>query len=377
MTPAAGPNADAVPAPIVVDGHEDIAWNVLTFGRDYLTSAHAVREREAGSDVPAHSQGEALLGWEDWLRGRVAVIFATLHAAPLRSRVGAWDRLCYADDAEAHAMYRANLDVYHRLAEAHPERFRIVRRRTDLEAVLATWAEGRRDPPIVGWVILMEGADGVRQPEELEAWWEGGVRILGPAWRGTRYAGGTHEPGPFSRQGLHLLDRMAELGMALDLSHMAEEAVWQALERFPGILLASHSNPRALLPGSPIPDRHLSDDVLRRLAERGGVIGIVPYNKFLRGGWEPADGRECVPVERVAEHIDYVCQVTGDVSHVGLGSDFDGGFGLSMIPAGLDNVGDLRFIGEALAGRGFSAQDVQAVLGGNWLSLLRRALPET
>lgn len=374
MTPDA--SADLPAPPVVVDSHEDIAWNVLTFGRDYMQSAQAVREREAGSDIPGQN-GEALLGWEDWLRGRVAVIFATLHAAPVRSRVGPWDRLCYGDSEEAHAMYQASLDVYHRLADAHPERFCLVRRRADLDAVLATWQGEAADAPLVGWVILMEGADGVRQPEELEAWWDGGVRIVGPAWRGTRYVGGIHEPGPFSRDGLRLLERMADLGISLDVSHMAEEATWQALDRFPGVLLASHCNPRALLEHSPIPDRHLSDAAIQRLAERGAVIGIVPYNRFLRGGWEPGDGREIVPLSRVAEHIDYVCQLVGDVAHVGLGSDFDGGFGRNMIPAGLDNVGDLRFIGEALAGRGYSTHEVQAVLGGNWLTLLRRALPET
>ena len=79
----------------------------------------------------------------------------------------------------------------------------------------------------------------------------------------------------------------------------------------------------------------------------------------------------------MAEHIDYVCQLVGDVAHIGLGSDFDGGFGRSMVPAGLDNVGDLGLIGEALSRRGYSPHEVQAVLGGNWLTLLRRALPET
>jgi membrane dipeptidase len=335
-----------------------------------------VREREAASDMPLQN-GEALLGWEDWLRGRVAVIFATLHAAPLRRQVGPWERLCYRDAEEAHAMYQTSLDVYHRLTEAHPEKFRLVRSQADLQAVLRTWEGEEPRAPTVGWVVLMEGADGVRQPEELEAWWEAGIRLIGPAWSGTRYVGGTREPGPFTRDGLRLLDRMAELGLSLDLSHLAEEAAWQALERFPGVVLASHSNPRALLEGSPVPDRHLSDDVIRRLAERDGVLGVVPYNRFLRGGWRPEDGREIVPITRVAEHIDYVCQLVGDVAHIGLGSDFDGGFGRSMVPAGLDNVGDLGLIGEALGRRGYSPHEVQAVLGGNWLTLLRRALPET
>jgi membrane dipeptidase len=169
---------------------------------------------------------------------------------------------------------------------------------------------------------------------------------------------------------------MASVGMALDLSHMAEDAARQALEIFPGVILASHANPRALLEGSPHLDRHLSDEVVHGIAERQGVIGSVPYNRFLVGGWSESDGRQVVPLARVADHIDYVCQLVGSADHAGLGSDFDGGFGLSMTPTGLDTVADLRLIGGVLAARGYRPTEVDAVLGGNWLHLLARALPE-
>jgi membrane dipeptidase len=76
-------------------------------------------------------------------------------------------------------------------------------------------------------------------------------------------------------------------------------------------------------------------------------------------------------------HIDYVCQLLGDAGHVGLGSDFDGGFGLDQIPAGLDSIADLRFIGEALERSGYQPADVDAILSGNWLRILRQGLPES
>jgi membrane dipeptidase len=227
----------------------------------------------------------------------------------------------------------------------------------------------------VGLVLLMEGADGVRSPDELEEWYAGGVRLLGPAWRGTRYAGGTGEPGPLSEAGRSLLKAMAELGLVLDLSHLADEAAHEAIDRYPGALIASHSNPRALHPANARADRHLSDQVIRGIVERDGVIGIVLWNSFLKGEWTPGDGREAVTLADVAVHIDYVCQIAGDARHVGLGSDFDGGFGLDQVPSGMDSVADLRFIGESLAARGYSQPDIEAVLGGNWLHLLRRALP--
>jgi membrane dipeptidase len=360
---------------IVVDSHEDIAWNCLTFGRDCTLPSAVTREREAGSAAPIHN-GQELLGWADWLLGRVAVVFATLFVAPLRRQAGPWETLCYADSGEAYRLYHTELDFYHRLVDDYPEKFRLIFTASDLEAVLAGWkGEDLRDRRL-GLVLLMEGADGLRQPAELEEWFEGGLRILGPAWAATRYAGGTREPGPLTDEGRLLLDAMADLGMILDLSHLAEAGILEALDRYPGTIIASHSNVLALLPGYPFPERQMTDLAIRRLVEREGVIGIVPYNRFLRAGWNLPDGRQGITLDHVTAHIDHVCQIAGDARHVGLGTDFDGGFGLEALPLGLDSIADLRFIGDALMARGYSPPDVEAVLGGNWLSLLRRALPE-
>lgn len=359
--------------PLVIDAHEDIAWNALTFGRDYTRSALATRESERGTPVPSQG-GSTLLGMDEWLRGRVAVMFATLFAAPSRRAAGAWDRQTYASPQEAHLRYAAQLDHYHRLADA-TERIQLVLTASDLDNVLKSWESP--DPSLhrLGWVVLMEGADAVREPTEVEAWMERGVRILGPSWAATAYAGGTGEPGPLTPAGRALLDEMSGLGMILDISHMAEASALEALDRFHGPLIASHANPRALLPRAARPDRHLSDVVIERIAERDGVIGIVPYNRFLRDDWSPADGKAAVRLESVADHIDHVCQTVGDAAHVGIGSDFDGGFGAEATPAEIDTVADLLKLAEVLRQRGYGQAEVQAILGGNWIRLLARGLP--
>jgi membrane dipeptidase len=306
----------------------------------------------------------------------VAVVFATLFAAPLRSKEGPWDTQCYADTAEAHRLYQDSLDFYRRLEGEHPDKFRRICSRLDLEQHLGRWQGEQPAENQVGLVILMEGADGVRDPKELPMWFDAGVRILGPAWAGTHYAGGTGEPGPLTDAGRNLLDVMSELGMILDVSHMAEEGVLEAVDRYEGNLIASHSNPLARLPHSEKPERHLSDHSIARIAERGGVIGVVLANDFLKDGWTPADGRQAITLDEVAAHIDHICQIVGDAEHVGIGSDFDGGFGLNTVPIGLDSIADLGLIGNTLSARGYGPEEVEAVLGGNWLSLLRRALPE-
>ena len=358
---------------LIVDAHEDLAWNALTFGRDYSRSAHATREAEQGGPTPARN-GNSTLGLPDYLKGHIAVIFGTLYAAPFRHKFGDWDPLCYKDSAEAHRLYADQLDYYERLADEHPE-FELVDTRRDLEEVLVTWQGAPEAGRRVGIVRLMEGADCVREPREIEWWRERGVRIVGLAWAGTRYAGGTGEPGPLTDEGRQLLKEMGAVGLILDLSHASDQSFLEALERYEGVAIASHANPRAVLKDPPRPERFLSDDMLRALAGRGGVAGIVPYNRFLKADWRPEDDKNSITLDDVVRMIDHVCQVTGSAEHAGIGSDFDGGFGVERAPAELDTVADLGLIGGRLTARGYAEADVDKVLSGNWLRVLRQGLP--
>jgi membrane dipeptidase len=228
----------------------------------------------------------------------------------------------------------------------------------------------------VGLTILMEGAEGIREPAEVEAWWERGVRMIGPAWRGTPYSGGSGEPGPLTSPGFELLERMAGFNLGLDLSHMDEQAALQALDFYTGPLLASHSNAAALLRGD-LTNRHLSDRVIHGIIERDGVIGIVPFIAFLKAGWKRGDRREEGRLEQIVAHIDYVCQIAGNARHVGLGTDFDGGFGVQSVPPGIDSIADLHKLAPLLSEKGYTNEDIAAVFGQNWLTMLRRILPAT
>ena len=359
---------------LIVDGHEDIAWNMLALGRDYTLSAAEIRQREQGTRNP-EVNGDTLLGWPDYQRGRVAVVFSTLFSAPDRAKLGDWDTLVYKTFDQARQLYLNQLDAYHRLAGEHPDMYRLVQTQADLQEVLQHWERSDTDEHPVGLVVLMENAESVRQPAELEEWWVGGVRMIGPAWAGTRFCGGTREPGPLTRDGYALLSRMEEFGFTLDLSHMDETAALQALDSYQGPIIASHANALALLKGSES-NRHLTDAVMRGLLERGGTIGVVPANNFLRPGWKDSGGRAIVTLEHVAAQIDYICQAAGDARHAGLGSDFDGGFGLQSVPSDVDTIADLQKLVPMLAARGYSQEDISAIMGGNWLAHLKRFLPE-
>jgi len=367
---------------LIVDAHQDLAWNILTFGRDYTKSALHIRREEQGTLYALYND-DTMLGWPEYQSGQVALIFATLFVTPARFCTGEWDRLCYVDTLQANRMYREQLDVYDRLAGENPEKFQLVRTLAELEKLLKVWknpsasneaADLSRDGRPVGLVLSMEGAEGVRHPGELEEWWERGVRLIGPAWGGTRFCGGTLEPGPMTAEGYALLEKMHELGFSLDLSHMDELAALQALDFYPGQIIASHGNALALLKGSES-NRHLTDRVIHGILERDGMIGLVPFNAFLKTGWKRGDRREDVHIGPLVSQIDYICQIAGNAHHAGIGSDFDGGFGLQSVPIGIDTIADLQKLAALLSEKGYATDDIAAILGGNWISRLRQVLP--
>ena len=361
---------------LIVDSHEDLAWNMLSFGRDYTRAAYETRALEAGSPTVEHN-GDTLLGWPDYQRGRVAVVFATLFASPARHLVGNWERVFYPDsDYEtAHRIYWRELETYHRLVDSHPDKFCLLASRADLKLLLDDWNSSADGHP-VGLLPLMEGAEAIRSPAELAEWWDFGLRLIGPAWAGTRYCGGTQEPGPLTDDGRALLNAMADFPFTLDLSHMDEPAALEALDFYEGPVIATHGNCLALLHNIST-NRQFSDRLLHGLIERGGVIGLVPFNTFLKVGWLRTNGsrREEVSLASLADHIDHICQLAGNVRHAAIGTDFDGGFGLQSVPQELDTIADLHKLTDFLQPRGYSDSDMEAILGGNWLRHLQENLP--
>lgn len=364
---------------LIVDAHEDLAYSALTFGRNYLQSALETRREEEGTQPP-DLNGQTLLGWPDYQRGRVALVFGTLFIAA-RGSLHEWETQVYRSADEARHLWQIQVEYYQRLAGDHPEQFRQVFSRADLHQVLAAW---REPPPVdgepathpVGVTLLMENAEGLGAPRDLEEWYEQGLRLVGPVWArdGIRFCGGGMTGEGFTREGRDLLEVMAGLGLALDLSHMNERSALQACERYEGPIAATHANCRALLRRAE-DERHLTDQTIRQLVERGGVMGVSPYARWLRPGWTPADDRQSTTLDHLTAHIDHVCQIAGDARHVGLGTDFDGGWGWPNVPAEIDTIGDLPLLAPRLAAAGYAPEDVAAILGGNWIDFLERALP--
>ncbi len=359
---------------IIVDAHLDIAYNAHSFNRDYTQPAYRKRRQEDPNQVDIRQGGPGLasVGLQDGLLGRVAVVFGTIFVAPADApALTRYPEPTYKDAREAHARGIWQLEYYERLADEN-EQIRLIKTAADLDAVLTTWDD---DTPLhqrqQGLVILMEGADPILEPKQFAEWYERGLRAVGPAWGTTRYAHGNGDPGPLKPDGHELLAAMADTNALLDTSHLAEEAFFQAIDRYEGHIIASHSNPRKFRDS----DRNLSDEQIRVLAERDGVMGVVAYNVFLHPHYKRGDKRGMVPFTRLLDAIDHICQVTGSAHHVGIGSDMDGGFGQESIPQGMGSNADLWWITTGLRERGYSETDIDAITSGNFLRKLRATLP--
>lgn len=283
---------------------------------------------QAGEPVPRPGGGHDVA-----LAAPLAQAPAAAHATAAAGRLARWER-------EGHV--------------------RIARRADDLDAALA---DG-----VLAAVLHLEGAEAIDPGlDALEHWHAAGLRSLGPVWsRPNAFGHGvpfahpsSPDTGPgLTAQGTALVRRCAELGIAVDLSHLNEAGFWDVARLDVAPLVASHSAAHALSPSS----RNLTDEQLDAIGASGGLVGVVFVPEFLR-----ADGAEApdTPIELIAAHARHVADRIG-ASHVALGSDFDG----ATMPAALDGVAGLPRLLEALRATGFDADELHAVAWGNWRRVL-------
>lgn len=353
----------------ITDAHLDIGYNLINKNRDVrlpLSELRAAEPPESKSGIPTvciPAMREAGVG----------LVFATLYNLPQDLPFdddGIIVPHIYKTPEEAHRLGMMQIDAYRRLIDQEAD-LRLVTDGPSLDEVMASHdAEPDDDvTPLIGLTLLMEGADHIRHPEETELWYEAGVRLIGPAWDDTRYCAGAWRDSSqgLTKLGYALLEQMAGLNMILDVTHMSEVGVFQAIDSYEGRLVATHANARSIVPG----ERQLSDEQIRLIAERDGVIGAVLYNAFIRPGWRKGDPKELVTLDQLIAHIDHICQVVGDADHVGIGSDLDGGLGANEIPTPLDSIADLPKIATALAEKGYEAAHIDGIMGLNWVRVLR------
>jgi membrane dipeptidase len=353
---------------IIIDAHLDLAWNALQWNRNIQHSVYTIRTGE--SNLSGAGRGQGTVALPEMRQGRIALCFATILA---RSTGRAIQNIDYSSAYQAYGVAQGQLAYYEALKEAG--KVRLITDRKSLDEHIDAWLDWEMDTdqpqPPVGLVISMESADPILTPEQLPAWNEAGLRVIGPAHYGPgRYAGGTATELGLAFEGKQLLREMEGLDILLDLTHLSDEAFWEAMDCFGGLVLASHNNCRALVPHQ----RQFDNKQIRAIISRSGVIGVALDNWMLRPGWtRGAKDNERVTLAHAADHIDHICQLAGNSAHAAIGSDLDGGFGREQSPADLDTIADLQHLTEILSKRGYSDHDVAAIMHGNWLKLLRSA----
>ncbi len=348
----------------VVDAHLDLAMNALEWNRDLREPVAAIRAREAGLlDRP--DRGRGTVSFPEMRRAHMGLVVATQiarYVAPGNPLPG------WHSPEQAWAQTQGQLAWYREMERAGE--MAAVTDLATLDAHLALW----QDPPAhapIGYIRSLEGADSLVTVEYLEHAVRDGLRAVGPAHYGPgRYAPGTHTTGLLEAHGPALLAAMERLGVILDVTHLSDDSLWQALDLFGGAVWASHHNARALVADQ----RQLPDDQLRAIIARGAVIGasfdawmIVPG--WVRGSSTPQSAG-CT-FERLADHVLHVCGLAGSTRHVCLGSDLDGAFGTEQTPQELDTIGDVHRLCDVLSRRGFTDDDLERFRWRNVVDLLR------
>ncbi|MDK2887220.1 MAG: rane dipeptidase [Thermoanaerobacter sp.] len=311
---------------VVVDAHCDV-----------LTAMEVQNRRLNEAGKGGHVDLERLR------RGGIDLLFMAAFIAP-----------AYRERAVARAMIL--IDRFYSELEANGEELMMV---TCYEDIAAARAAGK-----VGVLLTIEGGEALGGSlEVLRILYRLGVRSITLTWNGrNELADGVAEEGTrggLTRFGREVVREMNRLGMLVDVSHLSEAGFWDVLEVSSRPVVATHANSRYICDHR----RNLSDEQIRALAAQGGVIGLCFYPPFVHPT-QPS-------LSKLLDHLDHMVQV-GGIGCVGIGSDFDG---IEEAIPELKDVSCLPLLTEALYQRGYRAEEISAILGGNFLRVLHQVLP--
>src|SRR2546425_2725046 len=293
------------------------------------------------------------------------------------------------------------IDSVYEQAARHPDRMMMAYSVADIE-------RAHKEKKLAALMGIEGGHSIENDIRLLRDFYRLGVRYMTLSWSNTNEwadsSGDINDPKIEHHNGLtdfgrQVVVEMNRLGMMIDVSHVADKTFWDAIATTKAPIIASHSSARALT-NHP---RNMTDDMLRAMTKNGGVVMVNFYSGFLdenyrkaaeaqkkdadaavadniakhRAAGQPVNYLDSDRIERewtakiprppfksLIDHIDHIAKVAG-VDHVGLGSDFDGVAG--AMPEGIDSAADLPKITQALLDRGYSAEDIRKILGGNLL----------
>ncbi|MGB1890139.1 MAG: dipeptidase [Candidatus Latescibacterota bacterium] len=350
---------------LLVDAHLDLAMNAVDWDRNLDLQVEEIRQAEGDMTQPGRGNGTTSL--PEMRRGEVLLSVVTVISRTARPGLSTGA----ASQEISCARARGQL-AYYRVLESQGK-VRIITQAQQIDELLGAWQRGEDNAPL-GFILSMEGADPIVWPEQVHEWYELGLRQISLSHYGvSAYAHGTGTEGGLTDLGPALLREMESAGIALDLTHLADGAFWEALDHFDGPVLASHNNCRALVPNQ----RQFTDEQITALIERDGIVGAALDAWMLYPGWVRGEtSPQVLSLASVADHIDHVCQLAGSCRHAAIGSDLDGGYGTEQTPHDLDTIADLQKLSGLLANKGYSENDIASIFHGNWLRFFTNVLDE-
>ncbi len=266
------------------------------------------------------------------------------------------------------------VDLFYQEIEANRDLIGAVKTYGDIEE---NWRHGRMS----AMLTIEEGAVCQGELAFLRDFYRAGVRMMSLTWNFPNELGypngkcGDSKSDPdvidaargLTRRGIEFVEEMERLGMIIDVSHLNDAGIWDVFRYTKKPFVASHSNTRGVVPGCP---RNLSDEMLRALAERGGVAGINYYIGFLHNekDWREGETRRSLISDMIL-HMKHMRKI-GGIGCIGLGSDFDGISGV----LDLSSAADLPLLEDGMRKAGFAPSEIEAVFHGNVLRLYKEVL---
>ena len=311
-----------------IDAHEDIAFHLSFHNRNFVNP-----NKPCMITLP-------------WLKeSGIRVVFNTIFVYPTKQ----------LKNTEASKRAMLQLDIYDKIYKEHPKSIFQINNTSDLKHL--------KDEKKIGFLTLMEGADPIREPNDLYKYHERGVRLLGPTWNNKNiFASGSNTNEGLTLLGRELIKIMNELSITLDLSHLNEKSFWDSIELTDLIPIATHSNARTLTDHP----RNLKDEQLKAISNLGGVIGIVFYNEFLKINSKPPS------LEEIYKHTEYILNICGE-DHVGIGTDLDGAR-IKDFPKEIRQISNLPRVSEYFIKKGYSNKTVEKIMGKNFLRVIKNNL---
>ncbi len=350
---------------LLFDAHLDLSMNALEWNRDLTWTVEDIRNKEKGMDDKP-DRGKNTVSLDALRKGNVGICVATQIARYVKKAnpLPGWN-----SPHQAWAQTQGQLAWYRAMEEIGE--MTQISNGSQLKNHLDLWNSDSNEKKPIGYILSLEGADSMVTIGHLEKSYEQGLRAVGPAHYGPgNYAFGTDSVGGIGTKGKELLREIARLNLILDATHLCDQSFWETMKVYNGPVWASHNNCRALVDHN----RQFSDEQIHELIRRKAVIGVALDAWMMVPNWvrgQSSPEKMGVTLNTMVDHIDHICQLSGNSLHVGIGTDLDGGFGKEQCPSDIDTIADLQNLQSLLGKRGYTPKDIENIMHKNFIRFLK------